>query len=47
MLAVKTKLKNVNGISTYIFDEIDAGISGYTAGTVARKFMEIPNLHKF
>ena len=41
MLAVKTKLKNVNGISTYIFDEIDAGISGYTAGTVARKFMEI------
>ncbi|MDE7439898.1 MAG: DNA repair protein RecN [Clostridia bacterium] len=38
MLAVKTQLKNLNGISTYIFDEIDAGISGYTADTVARKF---------
>ena len=35
MLAVKTQLKNLNGISTYIFDEIDAGISGYTADTVA------------
>ena len=26
MLAIKTQLKNLNGISTYIFDEIDAGI---------------------
>lgn len=41
MLAVKTLLKDVNGISTYIFDEIDAGISGYTAKSVARKFMDI------
>lgn len=41
MLAVKTQLKNLNGISTYIFDEIDAGISGYTAGKVASKFKEI------
>lgn len=41
MLAVKTQLKNLNGISTYIFDEIDAGISGYTADTVARKFRSI------
>ena len=31
----------MNGISTYIFDEIDAGISGYTAGTVAKKFLNI------
>lgn len=38
MLAVKAQLKNLNGISTYIFDEIDAGISGYTADTVAKKF---------
>ena len=41
MLAVKTQLKDLNGISTYIFDEIDAGISGYTADTVAKKFKNI------
>lgn len=41
MLAIKTQLKDLNGISTYIFDEIDAGISGYTAGTVAEKFIDI------
>ncbi len=41
MLAVKTQLKGVNGISTYIFDEIDAGISGYTARAVAEKFIKI------
>ncbi len=41
MLAVKTQLKDVNGISTYIFDEIDAGISGYTARAVAEKFIKI------
>lgn len=41
MLAVKAQLKDLNGISTYIFDEIDAGISGYTAGTVASKFRKI------
>jgi DNA repair protein RecN (Recombination protein N) len=41
MLALKTQLKDLNGISTYIFDEIDAGISGYTAKTVAEKFIDI------
>ncbi len=41
MLAVKTRLKDINGISTYIFDEIDAGISGFTANTVAEKFIAI------
>lgn len=41
MLAIKTRLKTQNGISTYIFDEIDAGISGYTARTVAEKFKDI------
>lgn len=43
MLAVKTQLKGMNGISTYIFDEIDAGISGVTAKTVAQKFIAISN----
>lgn len=41
MLAVKTQLKDVNGISTYVFDEIDAGISGATAKSVAEKFILI------
>lgn len=41
MLAIKTCLKDINGISTYIFDEIDAGISGFTAMTVAEKFVAI------
>lgn len=41
MLALKTCLKSVNGISTYVFDEIDTGISGYTAKTVAEKFISI------
>ncbi len=41
MLSVKTCLKDLNGISTYVFDEIDAGISGVTAGTVAEKFRAI------
>lgn len=41
MLAIKTQLKGLNGISTYIFDEIDAGISGVTARTVAEKFVAI------
>lgn len=43
MLAVKSNLKNVNGITTYIFDEIDAGISGATAKSVADKFVAISN----
>lgn len=37
MLAVKTQLSDVNEISTYIFDEIDAGISGKTAKVVGEK----------
>ncbi len=41
MLAIKTQLKGINSISTYIFDEIDAGISGMTARTVAQKFVDI------
>lgn len=41
MLAIKTCLKDLNGISTYIFDEIDAGISGITARSVADKFTDI------
>lgn len=41
MLAIKTKMSDINWISTYLFDEIDAGISGNTAKTVAEKFADI------
>ncbi len=41
MLAVKTQLSDVNEISTYIFDEIDAGISGKTAKVVGEKLAAI------
>lgn len=41
MLALKTQLQGLNAIDTYIFDEIDAGISGFTAKTVAEKFKQI------
>ena len=41
MLAIKTQLSGVNGISTYVFDEIDAGISGKTAKVVGEKFASI------
>ncbi|MBQ3505872.1 MAG: DNA repair protein RecN [Clostridia bacterium] len=41
MLAVKTQLSSVNEISTYIFDEIDAGISGKTAKAVGEKLARI------
>jgi len=41
MLAVKTQLSCINEISTYIFDEIDAGISGKTAKVVGEKLAQI------
>ncbi len=41
MLSIKACLKDLNGISTYVFDEIDAGISGITAHSVAQKFVAI------
>lgn len=41
MLAIKTQLSSINEISTYIFDEIDAGISGKTARVVGEKFAKI------
>lgn len=41
MLSIKTQLSAVNEISTYIFDEIDAGISGVTAKVVGEKLAKI------
>lgn len=41
MLSIKTQLSGINGISTYIFDEIDTGISGKTAKVTAEKIASI------
>ena len=41
MLAIKTQFSALNEISSYIFDEIDAGISGKTAKVVGEKFAQI------
>ena len=41
MLSIKTQLSALNEISTYIFDEIDAGISGKTAKVVGEKLAKI------
>ncbi len=41
MLAVKTVASEYQSISTFVFDEIDAGISGKIAEVVAKKFAKI------
>lgn len=41
MLAVKAQLSSVGNIGTYLFDEIDAGIGGKTAGVMGEKFVKI------
>jgi DNA repair protein RecN (Recombination protein N) len=41
MLAIKVHTSKCNDISTFIFDEIDAGISGMVAKIVAQKFARI------
>jgi DNA repair protein RecN (Recombination protein N) len=46
MLALKTALSNYDSIETFIFDEIDAGISGRTAQQVAEKLAIIGKTHQ-
>ena len=41
MLAIKAQTARYNNLSTFVFDEIDAGISGNTARIVAEKFAKI------
>jgi DNA repair protein RecN (Recombination protein N) len=41
MLGIKAQTAKYNNISTFIFDEIDAGISGLIAKVVAEKFAKI------
>lgn len=46
MLAIKTVLAGVDSISTLIFDEIDTGISGKAAKSVAKKLKTISENHQ-
>lgn len=46
MLALKTVVADKDDISTLIFDEIDAGISGKTAWKVSRKLGELAKDHQ-
>ncbi len=41
MLAIKAQSAKYNEISTFIFDEIDAGISGNVARVVSEKFIDL------
>ncbi len=41
MLAIKTVLADKAGVPTLIFDEIDAGLGGRTAGVVGRKLEDL------
>ncbi len=46
MLALKVVLSEVDNIETFIFDEIDTGISGRTAQRVAEKIAAISKYHQ-
>ncbi len=41
MLAIKTQTTHFNNVSTFLFDEIDTGISGNVAKVVSQKFAKI------
>ena len=46
MLAIKSVLSHKDGITTLIFDEIDAGVSGRTAVRVAEKLKQVAESHQ-
>ncbi len=46
MLALKNILADVDNISTFVFDEIDTGISGRTAQKVAEKMIRVGKNHQ-
>lgn len=46
MLAIKTVLADVDNIETLVFDEIDTGISGIAAKSVAEKMKFIAKKHQ-
>ncbi len=46
MLAIKTALAGKAGVPTLIFDEVDAGLGGRAAATVARKLEELSQFYQ-
>lgn len=46
MLAIKTILSEVDSIPVLIFDEIDTGVSGQTAGRVGEKLRQLSGHHQ-
>lgn len=46
MLAIKSVLADVDKVEVLIFDEIDTGISGIAAKSVAEKMKKIANKHQ-
>lgn len=46
MLALKSILADLDSIPVLIFDEVDAGIGGKTAGSVALKLKKLANSHQ-
>lgn len=46
MLAIKKTLANVDEVKTLVFDEIDTGISGVAANSVAEKMKQIAKNHQ-
>lgn len=46
MLAIKTVLANVDEVPVLVFDEIDTGISGMAANSVADKLKKIGSMHQ-
>ena len=46
MLALRTILAAPGGVSTLVFDEVDAGIGGATAEAVGRKLKELAQKHQ-
>ena len=46
MLALKNVLADVDNIDTFVFDEIDTGISGRTAQKVAEKMLNVARGHQ-
>ena len=46
MLAIKTVLSDIDEVPVLIFDEIDTGISGKAANSVAKKLKKIANNHQ-
>ena len=46
MLAIKTVIAKTDDVGVMVFDEIDTGISGKAANSVAEKLSSIANLHQ-